>query len=337
MLSSEIWWNPSANFSARKVRFEWTEELDFLFQESKAHIISAIQQGVRIFDVTKCTCLRIDWCKTGIGYLLAQQHCNCQDSSYGCCPDGWQITLAGSRFLTESNYAPIEGKALAVVWVLDQTWFFTMGCNALLVIVDHRPLTTIFGDRRLDEIDNPGLFCLKRRTLRWQFELEYRPGRENLFTDAASRHPNRHAELASIAMSTDDILEELHVGSIGDEVEKSFAVTWIQRSSWRRLSPRDSPTLRRNCQRNLRGIAMSGSTSALSTMLCFIETELWSQMVSIRGSLIIFTQLTMECQACSPELKQLSTGQGYREIMKMPGLYAAHVTGMLPLKQNCHP
>jgi hypothetical protein len=103
----------------------------------------------------------------------------------------------------EANYAPIEGEALAVAWALEQTRFFTMGCTNLLVIVDHKPLT-IFGDRRLDEIDNPCLFHVKRRTLMWHFDIEYQPGKNNLF-----------AELSSISMMSDeDRHEELLVSSV---------------------------------------------------------------------------------------------------------------------------
>ena len=64
----------------------------------------------------------------------------------------------------EKNYAPIEGEALAVCWALEQTKFFTMGCNNLLIIVDHKPLIKILGDRRLDEISSPQQFV--------QFEVE---------------------------------------------------------------------------------------------------------------------------------------------------------------------
>ena len=128
---------------------------------------------------------------------------------------------------TESNYAAIEGEALAVAWALEQTRFFTMGCPNLLVIVDHKPLTKIFGDRRLDEIDNPRLFRMKRRTLRWQFDIEYQPGKMNSFADAASRHPNQYAEMSSIAMMSDeDLYEESLVTEVRTDMERFFAVTW---------------------------------------------------------------------------------------------------------------
>jgi len=182
---------PFRKFLSPKEKFAWNEQLDAIFKDSKSRIVEAIQEGVQIFDITKRTCLRTDWSRQGIGYFLAQKHCSCGSRSFGCCPDGWRITLAGSRFLTtaEKNYAPVEGEALAVAWALEQTRFFTMGCNDLLVIVDHKPLTKIFGDRRLDEIENPRLFRLKRRTLMWRFDIEYQRGSRNPFADAMSRHP----------------------------------------------------------------------------------------------------------------------------------------------------
>ena len=220
---------PFRRFLSPKVKFVWTEQLNSIFEESKLRIVDAIKEGVKIFDITRRTCFRTDWSRRGIGYLLAQQHCDCESHTYGCCPDGWKITLAGSRFLskTESNYAAIEGEALAVAWALEQTRFFTMGCTDLLVIVDHKPLTKIFGDRRLDEIDNPRLFRMKRRTLMWQFDTEYQPGRKNPFADAASCHPNQYAELSSITMmSNEDHYEESLIAGIQTDVERFFAVTW---------------------------------------------------------------------------------------------------------------
>jgi hypothetical protein len=203
--------------------------LDTIFEESKSKIIDAIKEGVKIFDISRRTCLRTDWSKKGIGYFLSQKHCKCIDASYGCCPDGWKVTLAGSRFLSkeEKNYVPIEGEALAVVWALEQTLYFTMGCNDLLIILDHKPLVKIFGDRRLDEIDNPRLFRLKQRTLMWRFEVQYQKGADNPCADAMSRYPNAYAELASAAMMSEFDLEEAHyVGGVLEEAEKFFRVTW---------------------------------------------------------------------------------------------------------------
>ena len=50
------------------------------------------------------------------------QHCSCSAGIPDCCPGGWRIALAGSRFLTpaEQRYAAIKGEALAVAWVLNK-------------------------------------------------------------------------------------------------------------------------------------------------------------------------------------------------------------------------
>ena len=57
--------------------FTWDDELNRVFNESKAVIIAEIENGVRIFDKSKPTCLATDWSKTGIGYWLFQKHCHC--------------------------------------------------------------------------------------------------------------------------------------------------------------------------------------------------------------------------------------------------------------------
>ncbi|VDI13988.1 Hypothetical predicted protein, partial [Mytilus galloprovincialis] len=44
--------------------FFWDEHINKLFEESKAAIISEIEEGVRIFDKSKPTCLATDWSKT---------------------------------------------------------------------------------------------------------------------------------------------------------------------------------------------------------------------------------------------------------------------------------
>ena len=57
----------------KDTRFQWTDELEGLFQESKALIISEIYQGVEIFDKARPTCLATDWSKDGLGFWLFQK------------------------------------------------------------------------------------------------------------------------------------------------------------------------------------------------------------------------------------------------------------------------
>ena len=147
--------------------FTWNPELDAAFQTSKAAIVDAIKEGLEIFDLHRPRCLRPDYSNLGIGYFLLQKHCQCESDVPDCCPGGWRISLAGSRFLTsaEQSYAPIEGEALAVAWGLEHSKFFTLGCDHLTVVTDHKPLVKIFRYRTLDEITNTRLFRLKQQTL----------------------------------------------------------------------------------------------------------------------------------------------------------------------------
>ena len=125
--------------------------------------------------------------------------------------------MAGSRFLSgaETRYAAVEGEALAIAWGLEQTRYFTQGCQDLLVVTDHKPLTKIFGDRTLDEISNTRLFRLKQRTLPWHFRVEHLPGTTNLAADAASRYPVMDSELS--ALSVADLPEVIITAAISRE------------------------------------------------------------------------------------------------------------------------
>ena len=147
--------------------FVWNEQLNQLFEDSKSLIIADISKGVEIFDKSKPTCLATDWSKEGIGFWLSQKHCKCPTDHPFCCPTGWKISLVGSRFTSgaESRYAPIEGEALAVIDALDRARHFVLGCQNLVIVVDHKPLLKIFSDRALDNIPNPRLRNLKEKSL----------------------------------------------------------------------------------------------------------------------------------------------------------------------------
>lgn len=193
-------------------RFHWTDELDRLFNETKALIIGEIHKGVEIFDKSRPTCLATDWSREGIGFWLFQKHCSCLSSRPFCCKTGWRITLVGSRFTSgaESRYAPIEGEALAVIDALDKARHFTLGCTDLIVAVDHKPLLKTFGDRCLDDIPNPRLRNLKEKSLRYRFRVVHIPGLRHAAADAVSRNPVGNPatlvlpdDVASMAPTTD--------------------------------------------------------------------------------------------------------------------------------------
>ena len=211
-------------FLSPKHKFLWDHTLDKAFEKSKEVIIDAIHHGVEIYDINKPTCLRPDWSKEGIGYFLLQKHCKCESHMPDCCKEGWKITLAGSRFLNgaEERYAAIEGEALAIAWSLEQTKYFTQGCQYLTVVTDHKPLLKIFGDRTLDEIPNTRLFRLKQRTLPWHFQIEHMPGTTNSVADAMSRHPTPNLDTNEF----EEISESMISSSICRELEDKTTISW---------------------------------------------------------------------------------------------------------------
>ena len=222
---------PFKPFLSPRYKFSWSPDLEEAFQKSKEAIVEAIRQGVEIFDTKKRTCLRPDWSKRGIGYFLLQQHCRCSSGLPDCCPGGWQITLAGSRFLSsaEQRYAAIEGEALAVAWGLEQTKYFTQGCDNLIVVTDHKPLVKIFGDRTLDEISNSRLFRLKQRTLPWRFEMHHLPGKSNSAADATSRHPSPSGSTNGTALESSTIADQVEkalMASISKEAQELGTISW---------------------------------------------------------------------------------------------------------------
>ena len=98
-------------------------------------------------------------------FHLTHKHCSCEASVPTIrpyCETGWKTVLAGSKFTTgaESRYAPVEGEAVA--WALHKTRHFTMGNKKLTVLVDHKPLLKILGNRELVDIENPKILNFKQ-------------------------------------------------------------------------------------------------------------------------------------------------------------------------------
>ena len=69
--------------------------------------------------------------------------------------------MAGGRFNVpaETRYAPIEGEALAIAVALENSRYYTLGCQKLTIAIYHKPLLGV-----LDTIDNPRLLRIKQRT-----------------------------------------------------------------------------------------------------------------------------------------------------------------------------
>ena len=95
---------PFRDLVKKSSRFSWNQTLEKAFQESKQVIVKLVRQGISTFDINRVTCLASDWSKDGMGFLLLQKHCTCAiDRAPVCCPEGWRLVFAGSRFCTDAE------------------------------------------------------------------------------------------------------------------------------------------------------------------------------------------------------------------------------------------
>ena len=162
--------------------FVWTKETQEAFENSKDVIIEQVKEGVRTFDVSRTTCLSTDWSKEGIGFVLLQKYCQCKNITPICCTTGWKLVSAASRYNSQAElrYAPVEGELLAVAQALKKSKYFVLGNKNLVVAVDHKPLLGVLSDKEMDNIDNPRLYNLKEKTLRYRFSLVHVPGKNTV-------------------------------------------------------------------------------------------------------------------------------------------------------------
>ena len=179
--------------SSKNRKFYWDSSLDQIFEESKWKIVDLIIEGVKSIKLDRPTCISSDWSKTRIGFFLHQQHCSCPTTQGSECREGhWKLVFTGSQFTTEaeSQYAPLKGEALTLIYALKSCQMFVLGCPKLLISVDHKPLVTIFGDQPLEKITNPRLLNYKERSLMYQFSIKHTLGKHHIGPDATSCYPS---------------------------------------------------------------------------------------------------------------------------------------------------
>ena len=224
-------------------RWYWDETLTKLFEDSRKNILDKIKHGVSSFQAGRPTCLSTDWSKEGIGFILQQKTCDClMDNAPFCCPDGWRLILAGSRFTTpaESRYAPVEGEALAVTYGLEKCRLYVLGCPDLIIAVDHAPLVKLLCDRSLHNIPNPRLLRLKEKTLLYKYTIKHIPGAANVGPDALSRRPTSNTD------KPDDLEDRIHA-SIAHVADNSEELHPFRALTWSRIAQASclDPTLQR--------------------------------------------------------------------------------------------
>ena len=128
---------------------------------------------------------------------------------------------------------------LGLVYGLEKTKYFTLGCPHLYLGTDHKPLIGLLSyEMSFEKMDNPRLIRLKEKTLGWNFQVIYVPGIQLGGTDALSRYGVRHGceseevslrkhVVGLIATDETDMIEYLDADNlVGSLVPHFKPVTW---------------------------------------------------------------------------------------------------------------
>lgn len=147
----------------------WHHEHDKAVEDIKAAIVRA--PVLKYFDERKEVIIQTDASSTGLGAVLLQDE---------------QPVAYASRALTktEVGYSQIEKEMLAVVFSLERFDHYAYG-RLVTVHSDHKPLEVI--SRKPLLVAPKRLQRMLLRLQRYDYEIQYKPGREMLIADALSR------------------------------------------------------------------------------------------------------------------------------------------------------
>lgn len=169
---------PHLSALAERIRDATKEDRDFAFGESEIQAWEELKAAIsedtllRYYDPRKPAVIECDASVSGLGAVLLQE--------------GRPVSFA-SRTLTdtERKYHPLELECLAVIFACTKFDQYIYGKKDVVVLSDHRPLETIFKK----EMEKSPLRLQKMllSLQRYGFDLEYRPGHEQVVADMLSR------------------------------------------------------------------------------------------------------------------------------------------------------
>ncbi len=174
---------------------EWT--WDTVQRTAYDNVKKAIASApvLALYDPRKPTMVSADSSSYGLGAVIKQQQ-----------PDGtWRPVAFASRALSdvERRYAQIEKECLALTWACERFSDYVIGKKFVLQ-TDHKPLTSLLSPlRALDDVP-PRIQRMRIRLMRFDFVIEYLPGRLLYPADTLSRLPLPSQPLL---ISPSDIIE----------------------------------------------------------------------------------------------------------------------------------
>jgi hypothetical protein len=179
---------PFCELLKNNVPFQWTPELQEKFCALKSCLSEAIP--LKFFDIcpTVPTFVTCDASGDGISAVLSQ---TCPDSGV----EKPTYFLSRKLSATEKTYSATEKEFLAVLWGIERLHQFLYG-RPFTVRTDHQCLRQLL----INGVEGGAAPCRvirwATRLLRYNFQVRYLPGKDNVVADALSRVPSEHDGMA---------------------------------------------------------------------------------------------------------------------------------------------
>lgn len=168
---------PLRELLKQKQSWIWSDAQTITFTEVKEELTKPIV--LSLYDLKADTKIATDASLYGLGAVLLQETTESQ----------WKPVAYASRSMTETErrYAQIEKEALAITWGCEKFSTYVLG-RPFLIQTDHKPLIPLLGSKQLDNLP-PRVLRFRLRLTRFQYSIEYTPGKTLYVPDTLSRAP----------------------------------------------------------------------------------------------------------------------------------------------------
>ena len=160
---------PLREMDKSSVIFTWDSNHQRCFEQIKELVAKSVT--LAFYDRSKPVVLQTDYSTKGLGVALVQE--------------GKPIHF-GSKTLSpaESNYAPIEGEMLAIVYGIKKFSDYVY-CRRFTIESDHKPLRHI--QHKNISMAPPRLKSMLMKLSGYDYEIQYKPGSQMVLADTMSR------------------------------------------------------------------------------------------------------------------------------------------------------
>ena len=169
--------NPLYNLLHKDKAFCWTEIEQEAFESIKLELINS--KVLTNFKGSYPLIIEVDASPVGVGCVLLQ-NIRGKDKP---------IYFASKKLSpAEQNYSQIDREGLALVFAVKKFKYFLLG-RKFTARTDHKPLLSLFGPGKPIPDTNARLQRWALLLSQFTFDLEHKPGKDNIVADALSRLP----------------------------------------------------------------------------------------------------------------------------------------------------